>query len=228
MGVEPACAACPRKITRLRSTPTVPSTVPTGRPETLEHGPLLDVQLEVGAHVPEAASPPRERGRDRRRARPARPRAVIRRRRAGRARSSGSSVPATAEEPSRLRPKRAPSSSAQSTSVTVQGGVPASASVRSVSSAAMTPSAPSSQPPFGTESMCEPITTVSGRSPARRAQRLPASSTSTSTGSSASARAGARARSPTRPSRPAGAHRRGRRSARPAHAGRRSRAAADT
>ena len=36
--------------------------------------------------------------------------------------SSGSSVPAAAEEPSRLRPKRAPSSSAQSTSRTVTGG----------------------------------------------------------------------------------------------------------
>ena len=44
----------------------------------------------------------------------------------------------------------------------MHGGVPASASERSVSSAPITPSAPSSQPPFGTESMCEPITTVSG------------------------------------------------------------------
>ena len=185
IGVEPACAAWPRKITRLRSTPTVPSTVPTGRPEALEHRPLLDVQLEVGAHVaqprarlvravevdavrchahPRAARRSRRAGRARRRDRASRRR---RRSRTGCARSA--------------RPPRRPSRRASPCTA----ACPASASERSVSSAPMTPSAPSSQPPFGTESMCEPITTVSGRAPARRAQRLPASSTSTSTGSSA-------------------------------------------
>ncbi len=77
-------------------------------------------------------------------------------------------LPESQDDPNRLRPKRAPSSSAKSISVTVHGGVvPVSAIVRSTSSAAMTPSAPSSQPPFGTESMCDPITTVSGRAPSQ-------------------------------------------------------------
>ena len=56
IGVEPAWAACPRKIARWRSTPTVPSTVPTARPSCSSTGPLLDVQLEVRAHVREAAA----------------------------------------------------------------------------------------------------------------------------------------------------------------------------
>src|SRR5689334_22912328 len=93
-------------------------------------------------------------------------------------------LPLSHDDPNRLRPKRAPSSSAKSISETVQGGVPASAIVRRASSAPKTPSAPSSQPPLGTESTCDPITTVSGRAPSRRAHRLPASSTSTATGSS--------------------------------------------
>ena len=76
-------------------------------------------------------------------------------------------LPESQDDPNRLRPKRAPSSSAKSTNVTVHGGVPASAIVRSTSSAPRTPSAPSSQPPFGTESMCDPITTVSGRAPSQ-------------------------------------------------------------
>ena len=59
-----------------------------------------------------------------------------------------SSVPAQAEEPNRLRPKRAPSSSAQSTKRRPTAGV-SSACARSVSSAANSPSAPSSQPPAG-------------------------------------------------------------------------------
>ena len=98
-------------------------------------------------------------------------------------RSAGSSVPANAELPNRLRPKRAPSSSAQSTSTSGRGGgSPARAQARRTPSAAITPSAPSSQPPSGTESRCEPSASAgaAGRAPSSRAQRLPASSGSAS------------------------------------------------
>ena len=109
---------------RWRSTPKVPSTTPSGISMLLQHRPLLDVQLEVGGGVRElrgaleravdvdamrAPGPPAARSPSR----SVRPR-----------RSSGSSVPQAALEPNRLRPKRAPSSSAQSTSRTVTGGVP--------------------------------------------------------------------------------------------------------
>ena len=96
--------------------------------------------------------------------------------------TSMSSVPMHAAEPNRLRLNRAPSSSAQSTSATVTGGVPSAASDRSSSRPDITPSAPSSQPPLGTLSRCEPTTSMSGRSPRSTAHRLPASSVSTSTG----------------------------------------------
>ena len=55
-------------------------------------------------------------------------------------------------EPMSERPKRAPSSSAQSTRWIVSGGVPFSFSRRSTSRPARTPRQPSSQPPPGTES----------------------------------------------------------------------------
>ena len=68
--------------------------------------------------------------------------------------SSWSAIePAAADEPKSDRPKRAPSSSAQSTSRTVTGGVPSSAIRRRTSAPARTLRQPSSQPPFGTESM---------------------------------------------------------------------------
>jgi hypothetical protein len=101
--------------------------------------------------------------------------------------SSGSSVPAHAEEPSRLRPNRAPSSSAQSTNRTPIGGVvPARESCRTVSSAVISPSAPSSQPPLGTASMCDPTIMKWSSTPAIGAQRLPAWSRSGSRPSSTS------------------------------------------
>ena len=157
------------------------------QPEALEHRPLLDVQLEVGAHVAQAPLGTPTRGRARRRARRRRPRGASRSRRAGRAPRRGRACRTRRRSRTgcgrSARPPRRPSRRASRCTA----ACPASAIERSVSSAPITPSAPSSQPPFGTESMCEPITTVSGRSPARRAQRLPASSTSTSTGSSASA-----------------------------------------
>ena len=95
--------------------------------------------------------------------------------------AAGSSVPANAELPRRLRPKRAPSSSAQSTSATLRAGEP---SDRSTSTAAITPSAPSSQPPEGTESMWEPTAITSSDAPATSAHRFPAASTVTSAGTS--------------------------------------------
>ena len=97
--------------------------------------------------------------------------------------ASTSSSPAAALEPSRLWPKRAPSSSAQSTSVTVSGGCPEAASARMTSRPASTPSAPSSQPPSGTESRWLPSATTPGFRPGSVAHRLPAVSSPTRTGS---------------------------------------------
>ena len=98
-------------------------------------------------------------------------------------RSSWSDIePAAAEEPKSERPKRAPSSSAQLTSRTVTGGVPSSAIRRSTSTAATTFRHPSSQPPFGTESMWPPISTARSESPRSVHHWLPAASTSYSSG----------------------------------------------
>ena len=73
--------------------------------------------------------------------------------------SSKSRKPEHAEEPKRLRPNRAPSSSAQSTSRTVVGGLPAYRVLiwRRISTPARMFRQPSSQPPLGTESMWPPI-----------------------------------------------------------------------
>src|SRR5436305_597612 len=99
--------------------------------------------------------------------------------------SSWSSIePAAAEEPNSERPKRAPSSSAQLTSRTVSGGVPSSEILRSTSTPAITLRAPSSQPPFGTESMCPPIRSARSESPGSVNHWLPAASQVFSTGSS--------------------------------------------
>src|SRR5947207_1459476 len=102
--------------------------------------------------------------------------------------SPGSRVPANAELPRRLRPTRAPSSSAQSTRASGRGGgSPASIHARSTPIAASTPSAPSSQPPDGTESRCEPSASPGARlPPSSHAQRFPASSRSGSSPISAS------------------------------------------
>jgi hypothetical protein len=81
------------------------------------------------------------------------------------------------------------------------------AAARSTSRAAMTPWAPSSQPPFGTDSTCEPTASAPSRSPRSVAQRLPASSSSTATLSIAPSRsrrnARARCHSPVQHTRPA-------------------------
>ena len=94
--------------------------------------------------------------------------------------------PAAADEPKSDRPKRAPSSSAQLTSRTVVAGSPSSASRLSTSTPAMTLRQPSSQPPFGTESMCPPISTARSDAPRSVNHWLPASSISSSTGTPSS------------------------------------------
>ena len=93
-------------------------------------------------------------------------------------------LPAAAADPSRLRPNRAPSSSAQSTSFSVTGGV-VPAYMRSASSPAMTPREPSSHPPFGTESRWLPTMTVFAEAPGSVTQLLPAESVPTCSPSSA-------------------------------------------
>jgi hypothetical protein len=82
--------------------------------------------------------------------------------------------PAAAAEPKSERPKRAPSSSAQLTSRTGTGGVPSSAIRRSTSTPAITFRQPSSQPPFGTESMCPPRSSALPAPPASVNHWLPA------------------------------------------------------
>ena len=86
--------------------------------------------------------------------------------------ASGSSVPAAADEPSSERPKRAPSSSAQSISLSVTAGV--SPLCRAGPPAPRsTPRQPSSQPPCGTASMCEPTTTILSRLARDRRPQVP-------------------------------------------------------
>jgi hypothetical protein len=112
IGVEPACAACPRHTTRWRSTPNVPSTAPSGRSSDSSTGP---VRCAARATRPRARAAAARRGRDRarRRARAARPEVRRRRGRTARAAPPGRPIdPAAADEPKSERPKRAPFSSA--------------------------------------------------------------------------------------------------------------------
>ena len=118
--------AWPAKRSTWRSTPNVPSTTPSGSPMPLEHRALLDVQLEVGRARLAAGAAPRARGRARRRSPRARPPARSPSAVAQVAHGVGvERAGARADEPSRLRPKRAPSSSAQSTSLSVRAAWPA-------------------------------------------------------------------------------------------------------
>src|SRR5215207_9263860 len=88
--------------------------------------------------------------------------------------------PAAALEPNSERPNRAPSSSAQLTRRAVTGGSPSSAIRRKTSEPATTLSAPSSQPPFGTESRWPPISSSRSERPRRVHHWLRASSNATS------------------------------------------------
>ena len=119
-----------------------------GQIEGLEHRSLLDVKLEVCGCAGELAS----------RIEDCRPKLIV-------AASCGI-------EPSRIVEygpllNRAPSSSAQLTRRTVTGGVPSSAIRRNTSTPATTLRAPSSQPPFGTESMWPPTSTARSEAPLR-------------------------------------------------------------
>ena len=114
IGVVPAWAAWPGEGEPWRSTPAQPETAEQDSPSGLEHRALLDVELEVGADPAPAALACAGAGRARPRSRPARRRSRRRRRRAAPRQLAGSSVPASAELPNRLRPKREPSSSAKS------------------------------------------------------------------------------------------------------------------
>ena len=97
--------------------------------------------------------------------------------------ASMSSVPLTAPDPNSDRPNRAPSSSAQSTTLTDTGNsTPSRWRPRSTSAPASTPRQPSSHPPFGTESRWLPSTIRSGRAPGSVTHRFPAGSVLVSTG----------------------------------------------
>src|ERR1700733_13614846 len=89
-----------------------------------------------------------------------------------------SRLPEQAEEPKRLLPKRAPSSSAQSTRRTVTGGLPLYWELirRKISTPARTFKQPSSQPPLGTESIGPPMSGLFSDAPAMVNQVLPAAS----------------------------------------------------
>ena len=150
-----------------------------GQPEALEHGPLLDVQLEIGGRVRHLAA---------RVARPLEVDAVLgeHRRQLG---ARGIAQPAEKLRIEVLRHgARAEQAAAEAEPLLVgpvdephgRGGRPSAASRRSTSSPASTFRQPSSQPPFETESRWPPIRTARSESPASVAQRLPASSVSTS------------------------------------------------
>jgi hypothetical protein len=132
---------------------------------------LLDVQLEVGRGAVRGARARRARGRGRRHARAGRRAARVPSRSVRPRTESGSSEPAAALDPSRLRPKRAPSSSAQLTSLSVSGR-DSGACARSTSRPARTLRMPSSQPPLGTESRWPRRSHKRSESPGAVAQRL--------------------------------------------------------
>ena len=120
IGVEPEWAAWPVNVIACRSTPNVPAPRPSAV-HRLEHRALLDVQLEVGGGVLQLA------GLDRAvesRCRARRPHRGVHAVAVGEIAQLvlGPSSRGRAE-PNRLRPKRAPSSSAQSTRRMVTGGV---------------------------------------------------------------------------------------------------------
>ena len=180
IGVEPACAACPRNVTWCRSTPNVPSTTPSGTSIDSSTGPCSMWSSRYAAAPASSSRASRAESSSTPCCRSASgseiPAASVR------ARSSSWSAiePAAADEPKSERPNRAPSSSAQLTSRTVAGGVPSAAIRRRTSTPATTFRAPSSQPPFGTESMCPPIRTARSASPRSVNHWLPAASTDSS------------------------------------------------
>ena len=122
IGVVPACEACPSNRSRSRSIPTQPVTAAARRPSRSIRGPcsMCSSRYAPRPSRRDAQSPARveldpvlgQYLADRRV-----PSASV-----NPASAAGSSVPANAELPNRLRPNRAPSSSAQSTSTSGRGG----------------------------------------------------------------------------------------------------------
>ena len=165
IGVDPACAACPRYVTWWRSTPKVPSTTPSGSCIDSSTGPCSMCSSRYAAAPSSSERASSARSRSTPCAASASGSAVPSASR--RPRSSAWSViePAAADDPKSDRPKRAPSSSAQLTSRTVTGGAPSAAIRRSTSTPAITFRHPSSQPPFGTESMWPPRRTARSEPP---------------------------------------------------------------
>ena len=147
---------------------------PERQAESFENGALFNVQFEIGRGVLLVARLRVQLDLD-----PATAKGVFQPDRLCRRPRSASidSVPAKAEEPKDCA-RSAPSSSAQSTSRIVTGGRPpnSAATRRRIASPDMMPSAPSSQPPFGTESRCPPTRSAFPDSPASVTQRLPAAS----------------------------------------------------
>ena len=152
-----------------RSTPNVPSTAPSGKPRSSSTGPCsmcnsryaaaffnsLPLSFTRSKSMPTFFSASGSRM-------PSlstRPRA-----------SFMSRLPEQADEPNKLLPNRAPSSSAQSTRRTVTGGLPLYCELmrRRISTPASTLRQPSSQPPFGTESMWPPMSRAFFRFAAQR------------------------------------------------------------
>ena len=174
IGVEPACAAWPRKRDLVALDAERAEHDAEREIHALQHRALLDVELEVGGRVRElrvgverAVEVDAVLGQG---VLPADPGGVgalpelglvghgPARRRSSRT-ASGRSA----------RPPRRPSS----TSRTVTGGVPSSAIRRRTSTPATTLREPSSQPPFGTESMWPPISERPFRGPAQREPLVP-------------------------------------------------------
>src|SRR5215211_7725094 len=143
IGVDPEWACWPVKRTACRSTPNVPSTTPRGRSMRSRTGPCSMCSSRYAAafssclcdsFILSRSTPCSERASG-----SATPSLSLRFRT-----SSGLRMLAVALEPKRLRPKRAPSSSAHSTSRKVTGRC-CGASTRRTSSAPMTLRAPRSE-----------------------------------------------------------------------------------
>src|SRR5216683_1076763 len=168
-----------------RSTPLVPRTTPSGRPMRSRTGPcsMCNSRYAAASFCSFSASGNLSISTPQRR----RASCNFTPSRSVRLRSASMEcVPANAEEPSKLRPNRAPSSSAQSTRRTVTGGRPLNSEAirRSTSRPASSSNAPSSHPPLGTESRCPPISSAFSDSPGNVTQLFPAASWCCSTGSS--------------------------------------------
>ena len=179
IGVVPAWSAWPMKITpRAADADDAPRPTPMGSAGLLEARSLLDVQLDVGVRaVLRVARAPRAPRRHRSRRGPSRRRAARRRR------PPASGIAAASSLPRRPASRRGCRSGPPRRSTPRRSGAgacaaPASRMACRHSSPASTPSAPSSGPPSGTVSMCEPVITAGvARARPSAPKMLPAGST---------------------------------------------------